>query len=238
MGADGGKRQEVVVIVCAGEGCGKVQRVRRSRVLLCDGYACCAEHVPGEGVPPGRERRFVVNAAGGFTGWRDVAVDEGRRAEAQRAHRLALLGLAQSFPWPRTVLLLRGILGAEGVPGTHHLLVVNDMSTALHVTRQGGLDVELPTVAGAIGVLLRGHGTAAVILRTFAAETFRTTARGVRIPVKRIRGWLLAERRLTPLPAAEVRAAYGVDADSGAPLAVERDLVFCDAWEVPLEGGS
>ncbi|NNN33195.1 hypothetical protein HLK59_23115 [Streptomyces sp. S3(2020)] len=125
-----------------------------------------------------------------------------------------------------------------------HILYVNEMSTGIESDEESGsLEIELPNVAAALRVLLGSSQRAGVILRTFTEETVRLPGRRVPLPLKEVRGWLLAGGRLKPLAASEVTGAYRAglapdpDPDPGTSLSpVDCDVRFHDAWHVDLPG--
>ncbi len=221
----------MVTIECGHPGCEKSQTLRRSRVTRCDGYMCRHEHGPGEGPPPGLVREIVPAAAGGFTGWRDIVVDEEGRASLERARHLALLGLAQTVPQERVVSLLQALVGPAG-RGLNNLLTINQMSTAVLLGRDGTPVVELPNVAAAMCSMLDQGHQGGVVLRTFTKQTAYVTSGGRAIPVKEVRGWVIGAGVLHPLSAAETRVAHCTDAETGRPLPQERGVLFLDAWPV------
>jgi len=68
------KGEPLITVACAG--CGRTQRLRERRVVLCEGYTCgfgghCAKNprfvLPA--VPDGCVRHIVPNAAGAFSGY-------------------------------------------------------------------------------------------------------------------------------------------------------------------------
>lgn len=87
-----------VEIACAG--CGRTQRVRRSKVVSCDAYICalgsCKQNpsFKTRAPPDGYVCEHVLNAAGGFSGYRlRIATPEQARAVARaKAIRDAAVG--------------------------------------------------------------------------------------------------------------------------------------------------
>ena len=68
------KSEPLISVACAG--CGRTQRLRERRVVLCDGYTCgfgghCAKNPRFvlSPVPEGCVRHIVPNAAGAFSGY-------------------------------------------------------------------------------------------------------------------------------------------------------------------------
>lgn len=241
-----GKRTKsrLMTVTCTFAGCQKTQQVRPSRITKCDGYACCSEHLPhndgSSAPPPGLVRETVLTAAGAFWGWRDIPLEPGRHASVERARRLALFGLAQAVPAARVHAVVSALIEPMASGRSLHILHVNEMSTGIETDQESGsLEIELPNVVAALCVLLESDQQAGVILRTFTDETVRLPGRSVPLPVKEVRGWLLADGRLQPLTASEIADTYraGPDPDPAPgvmPPPMECDVRFHDAWHVDL----
>ena len=82
------EKSPTVEIACAG--CGRVQRVRKSKVVPCDAYTCAlgsCNRNPGfktPAPPEGYVCEHVLNAAGGFSGYRlRIATAEEERSVAR-----------------------------------------------------------------------------------------------------------------------------------------------------------
>ncbi|MCY9784188.1 hypothetical protein KIK06_09810 [Nocardiopsis sp. EMB25] len=137
---------------------------------------------------------------------------------------------------PRAHALLCAVL--NGLPHDHHLLTLHTrhaMSTAVD-RRRGGLYVEHPPVVERLCAAVDGGGAAALILRSFTGQVSHTLPNGVDIPVKLVRGWTIADRRLIPLDEARMFDAHCTDAASGEPIPPERGVVYTDAPDVDLTG--
>jgi hypothetical protein len=237
-------KSKLATVTCTFTGCQKTQQARPSRITKCDGYACCAEHLPhndgSTAPPPGFVRETVLNAAGGFWGWRDAPLPPGGHASLDRAGRLALFGLAQTIPAARVHAVVSALIEPVASRRTLHILHVNEMSTGIESDDESGsLHIELPNVAAALCVLLGSNQQVGVILRTFTDETVRLPGRRIPLPVKEVRGWLLADGHLQPLTASEVADAYrtGPDPDPSRGMTLRRvdyDVRFHDAWHVEL----
>ncbi len=231
-----GKRLvEYVTIRCSHVGCDKTQRLRRSRLITCDGYACNWEHGPRKRQAPGLMREMVMNAAGGFIGWRDVAPDHEQSSAFDRAQCLKSFATATVVPLESTKRLLGALVEPAGPAGTRNIITIGEMSTGVQRT-SSGIEIELPHVAAAFCMSLSRGDVGGVILRTFTNETAFTTAKGCPIPVKEVRGWLMAERQLHPLSEAEMFAAHCEDATTGELLAPEQGVAFRDTGVVELPG--
>lgn len=185
------------------------QRLRRSKLIPCDGYMCRREHGPAEHPPPGLVREIVLYAAGGFEGWRDVVPDEESLASVAKARRLALFGLAQAIPAEEVEAVIRAVVTSTGT-ATRAILVVDEMSTGVEVAADGSLAVELPNVAAVFCMMLRQTTThAGVVLRTYTGSPAA--------PGTEVRGWFMSAGRLYPLPAADIRSAHCTVSSSGQP---------------------
>ena len=82
-------REELITITC--DGCLREQKIRKSKLELCDGYTCalgrCNKN-PGfkipKQLPEGYVCQLILNAAGGFSGYRiQVASPEEVRSVAR-----------------------------------------------------------------------------------------------------------------------------------------------------------
>ena len=82
-----------IVVTCGG--CAKTQAARPSTIEPCDGYYCMPECGPKGRQPPGLLREYLVNAVGGFWGWRDVAATLQARDGIARARAILALGQAK-----------------------------------------------------------------------------------------------------------------------------------------------
>jgi hypothetical protein len=167
----------------------------------------------------------------------DRSHDGEPRAAQHRAERIRLFALASALPPARADELMLAVAGPCG-PGSTSILTVNEMSTSITLDGDGHPDVELPNVAAAFRYLLDHEGQAGVLLRTFTDTVAFTGPSGRPIPLKELRGWLMRDRRLLPLPAAEVFAAHCTDADTGEPLPPERGVAYRDAWPVAVRPAS
>jgi hypothetical protein len=89
--------ETIVEVACAG--CGRIQRVRASKVIPCDGYLCsytgCAKNpafrLPE--VPDGWICTFELNAAGVFSGWRVRRATTAEQRSIDRARAIREEGL-------------------------------------------------------------------------------------------------------------------------------------------------
>lgn len=222
----GGGRTAMITITCGHSGCGRTQRLRRKKLIPCDGYMCRRDHGAVNDPPPGLVREIVVQAAGGFDGWRDVVPDEELLAAMARARRLALYGLAQTIPVEEVEAVIRVLVAPAGA-ATRGILVVDEMSTGVEVAADGSLIVELPNVAAVFCAMLRQKATrAGVVLRTFTGSPAATAAE--------VRGWFMSAGRLHPLAAADIRSAHCTDSSSGRSMPPEPGVTFHDAWPVDL----
>ena len=95
------KGEPLIEVACAG--CGRTQRLRERRVVLCDGYTCgfggdCAKNprfvLPP--VPDGCVRHIVPNAAGGFSGYNTRFATPEEIEAIARARDILRRGRAQS----------------------------------------------------------------------------------------------------------------------------------------------
>lgn len=82
-----------IVVTCGG--CSKTQAVRPSTIEPCDGYYCRPEHEPKQRQPPGLLHEHVINAAGGFWGWRHVAATPQARDGIAAARAILAFGQAK-----------------------------------------------------------------------------------------------------------------------------------------------
>ncbi|MGN9777372.1 hypothetical protein ACTMS0_16640 [Micromonospora sp. H33] len=82
-----------IVVSC--DRCFRTQTMRPGRVESCDGYFCVTGHGPSGGPPPGLVRELVINAAGGFWGWRDVLPSHEAMSGILRAREILAIGQAQ-----------------------------------------------------------------------------------------------------------------------------------------------
>lgn len=82
-----------VVVKC--DGCVKTQTLRPSKIEPCDGYCCTSEHGPKTRQRPGLMRQQIINAAGGFWGWRDVVPTQQDMDAVARARAIGALGQAK-----------------------------------------------------------------------------------------------------------------------------------------------
>ncbi len=91
----GSKRQGATKLIVRCHRCEKTQTLRPSKLQPCDGYACRWEHGPREPQAPGLVREVVLNAAGGFYGWRDVIPTREVAQAVRRAREIAVIGAAE-----------------------------------------------------------------------------------------------------------------------------------------------
>ena len=95
------KGEPLITVACAG--CGRTQRLRERRVVLCEGYTCgfgghCAKNprfvLPA--VPDGCVRHIVPNAAGAFSGYNTRFATPEKIEAIARAREVLLTGQVQS----------------------------------------------------------------------------------------------------------------------------------------------
>lgn len=233
MGRSARSSAQRVTIVCGFTGCQKTQTLRQSRLNVCDGYYCRWDHAPDDSPTPGLARETVGNAAGSFTGWREVPIDDELHASLSRARRIALFGAASTIPEHTVIATLQALAGPAGRP-SRSILTIGELSTGVDVDNDGQVDIELPNVAAALCLMLTRGDTSGVILRTFTDQVSGITPTGCPIPVKHVRGWLMHGGALEPLPTAEIHSSYSIDADTLEPITPDPDLEFHDAWPVAL----
>lgn len=97
------KKSRIIEIVCAG--CGRSQRVSESKVVVCDAYTCalgsCTQnpHFAPPQPPNGYVCEHILNAAGGFSGYRlRIATSEQMQAiDRAKAIRDAAFGQTVSY---------------------------------------------------------------------------------------------------------------------------------------------
>ncbi len=94
------KGEPLIEVACAG--CGRTQRLRERKVVLCDGYTCgfggdCVKN-PGfilPTVPDGCVRHIVPHAAGAFSGYNTRFATPEEAAAIARARDVLLRAKAQ-----------------------------------------------------------------------------------------------------------------------------------------------
>jgi hypothetical protein len=94
------KRQKPIHVPCAG-GCGRAAYIRPNKVEPCEGYLCnlgrCSFNadfkIPPP--PPGHHLCTLMNAAGGFSGWRYELDTSEHEAAVERAKDILARGLEQ-----------------------------------------------------------------------------------------------------------------------------------------------
>src|SRR5580658_10234037 len=87
------KGEPLTEVACAG--CGRTQRLRKRRIIPCDGYTCAGwghcKLNPSFSLPPvpeGCVREMVSNAAGAFEGYRTRFATQEQSEAIARARRL------------------------------------------------------------------------------------------------------------------------------------------------------
>ncbi|MFF4121359.1 hypothetical protein ACFY0P_49320 [Streptomyces sp. NPDC001714] len=151
----------------------------------------------------------------------DAETDDAMQSAADRAHAL-LDRAADAY-----LSLLDTVLG----DGTHHM--VANASTP-HGDRTEGQELTVigdaliineaasTRVCAVIAAAMVGCATGAVVVRTFGPDGSEF-----------VRGWRVRNFWLRPLTAQEIREAYTVDTETGAPVAPEPGVEYRQAERVP-----
>lgn len=92
-------KEQKVTISCAG--CGRTQILRKSKIIPCDGYTCslgsCKLNpdfkIPQ--IPDGYICEEIINAAGGFDGWKIHVANEEDLQSVERAKAIRDQGIKQ-----------------------------------------------------------------------------------------------------------------------------------------------
>jgi hypothetical protein len=151
----------------------------------------------------------------------DAVTDEAMSAAADAAHSLL----------DRAADAYLSVLSAALGDGTHHM--VANASTP-HGDRTEGQEVTVigdalvineaasTRVCAVIAAAMVGCATGALVVRTFGPDGSEF-----------VRGWRVRNFWLRPLTAQEIREAYTVDTETGAPVAPEPGVEYRQAERVP-----
>jgi hypothetical protein len=221
-----------VTITCPG--CGFAIRVRLAtarRAPERDGLRCgrraCSYQPPL--APPALVTGITGNAAGSFSGWRQVVPGGEQVASATRARDLA--GAARAMqPGSAARAVLQALAAAAGPGG--HLVTTGAWSTSVTVAPDGAVEIGNPVFCGGLQRMVTDGDPAGIIVGSVTSEISRTLPDGTGIPVGEVRGWHLSNGVFHPRDEQAMVAAACTGAFAGEALAPERGVRCAGACPV------
>jgi hypothetical protein len=92
-------KEQLIIVSCAG--CGRTQTLRKSKIIPCDGYICSLRgcklnpdfKLPER--PTGYICHCIINAAGGFNGWKICKATKDEMQSIERAKAIRDEGMRQ-----------------------------------------------------------------------------------------------------------------------------------------------